>query len=87
MKTGRGVLYAVLAFVLLQFSAHAKLLQILHTNDLHGLTESSIYDPTVGGYAAIKSIFDRGGSVSKLCGAKRTRSRSGLTTWYKSPWR
>lgn len=36
----------------------AELLQILHTNDLHGFLQNTIKNPSRGGYARIKSLMD-----------------------------
>ncbi len=49
-----------LALLLLTFlcSAQAKLVQILHTNDIHSYIDHSAQDPNMGGYAAIKFKAD-----------------------------
>ena len=49
----------VLMGSLLTFSVQAKLVQILHTNDLHSYLESTIKDPNRGGYATLKGLIDK----------------------------
>lgn len=49
---------ALLACFALTQSAEAKLLQIIHTNDLHSHLEHG-NDPTRGGYAAVKAKIDQ----------------------------
>lgn len=47
-----------LSLCFLANEAQAKLLQIIHTNDLHSHLEHA-QDPSVGGYAAVKATIDR----------------------------
>ena len=55
-------LWTVLFVLIGTFNAlngQAKLVQILHTNDLHSYLESTIKDPKKGGYATLKTLIDR----------------------------
>ena len=45
--------------ILNALSGQAKLVQILHTNDLHSYLESTIKDPNKGGYATLKGLIDK----------------------------
>lgn len=49
----------LLVGLLCSTSAPAKLVQILHTNDLHGFFEHSVEDKHRGGYAALKAEIDK----------------------------
>ncbi|MEC7182172.1 MAG: metallophosphoesterase [Bdellovibrionota bacterium] len=53
-----SVLRALIGF-LHALTGQAKLVQILHTNDLHSYLESTIKDPKKGGYATLKGLIDR----------------------------
>jgi 2',3'-cyclic-nucleotide 2'-phosphodiesterase (5'-nucleotidase family) len=61
MKTRNSFSFISVAFIFASFigPAHAALLHILHTNDLHSHLDHSPEDPTVGGYAAVKATLDR----------------------------
>ena len=48
----------VISTVILPFSAEARPLQIIHTNDLHSMFENA-GRPGVGGYAALKTAIDQ----------------------------
>ena len=48
-----------LCALLCSLGVKAKLVQILHTNDLHSYLESTIKDPTKGGHAYLKTVIDR----------------------------
>lgn len=56
---GRLICFVPLFCLLWMTPVQAELIQILHTNDLHGFFEHSVTDPTRGGYAALKSLIDR----------------------------
>ncbi|MCO4794258.1 MAG: bifunctional metallophosphatase/5'-nucleotidase [Bacteriovoracaceae bacterium] len=51
--------FFLLFSILFSFSSHSKLVQILHTNDLHGFFEHTVEDIHRGGYAALKAEIDR----------------------------
>lgn len=56
----------LLSMILIPFAnIHGKVVQILHTNDLHGLIENTIIDEKLGGYAAIKSLIDQQKAAAK----------------------
>ncbi len=66
----RRPLAGAIAIGLLLFfasSAHARLLQILHTNDLHSYMEQSD-EPGRGGYAAVKATLERAKSSASARG-------------------
>ncbi|MCY4524910.1 MAG: hypothetical protein OXB84_09230, partial [Halobacteriovoraceae bacterium] len=48
----------LLAFLFI-FGAHAKIIQILHTGDIHSEFKHAFLDPRTGGYARLKTIIDR----------------------------
>lgn len=48
----------VVSLAFYQFSAEAKLFQILHTNDTHSFLDSSTHDKSRGGVARLKSLID-----------------------------
>jgi 2',3'-cyclic-nucleotide 2'-phosphodiesterase (5'-nucleotidase family) len=52
------VLFSISIFLASLPAAHAELLEIIHTNDLHSHFEHAS-DPTVGSYAAVKATIDR----------------------------
>ncbi|MCC7441421.1 MAG: bifunctional metallophosphatase/5'-nucleotidase [Bdellovibrionales bacterium] len=60
---GRGAATAVFALGMVSLAlakpAEARLLQIIHTNDLHSYTDVSADEPTRGGYAQVKAVIDR----------------------------
>lgn len=56
---------------LISFELRAEILQILHTNDLHGMIENSVTRPEIGGYPAIKAIFEK---YKMLAAKKRMRT-------------
>ena len=40
-------------------NAEAKIIQILHTNDIHSQFKHTFFDPAVGGYARLKTIIEQ----------------------------
>jgi 5'-nucleotidase / UDP-sugar diphosphatase len=55
------VLRKILFFSILSISLplEARLIQILHTNDVHSFFEHSDHQPAVGGYARLKSLIEK----------------------------
>jgi 5'-nucleotidase / UDP-sugar diphosphatase len=53
----RAILYIIL-FLFISQSAFAELLQIIHTNDVHGHLRHSIHRTELGGYARLKTMID-----------------------------
>lgn len=45
--------------ILISTNLFAERLQIIHTNDLHGFFDHSVYNRDVGGYARVKTVIDR----------------------------
>ena len=58
MKKLWAILVALIG-TLNPLNGEAKLVQILHTNDLHSYLESTIKDPKKGGYATPKSLIEK----------------------------
>ncbi|MEK6623542.1 MAG: 5'-nucleotidase C-terminal domain-containing protein [Bdellovibrionota bacterium] len=56
---GMRFFIVVVLFGLLSFLVQAKPILILHTNDLHGFVENSVYDPSQGGYARLKTLIEQ----------------------------
>lgn len=54
----------LLTLQFLCFSANAKLIQILHTNDIHSFFEYADHDKSRGGYAALKTLIDKHKSIA-----------------------
>jgi 2',3'-cyclic-nucleotide 2'-phosphodiesterase (5'-nucleotidase family) len=50
------------------YDLQAKLITILHTNDLHSYLESTIEDPSKGGYAYLKTILEEEKAKSEKLG-------------------
>ncbi|MBI2520172.1 MAG: bifunctional metallophosphatase/5'-nucleotidase [Bdellovibrio sp.] len=46
-------------FGLYSLFSYAKPILILHTNDLHGFVENSVYDASQGGYARLKTLIEQ----------------------------
>lgn len=51
-------LFCIIFFFFYVGQSHASELQILHTNDLHGFFEHTIFDKELGGYAQVKYVMD-----------------------------
>ena len=49
----------LLCALMCSFGLSAKLVQILHTNDLHSYLESTIKDPKKGGHAYLKTAIEK----------------------------
>ena len=49
--------FLVFLLLVISLNVQGKLIQILHTNDLHGFIETSVRNPEVGGYAKISQLF------------------------------
>ena len=58
MKCNLSLISLALFLSLISQIAQAELLQILHTNDLHGFIEHTVFDENKGGYKNIKRIFE-----------------------------
>ena len=43
--------------LLLAINAEAKIVQILHTNDIHSEFKHAFFDPRTGGYARLKNNY------------------------------
>ncbi len=52
-------MFRILLWFMISPLALAKPLLILHTNDLHGYLEHSVYQPNQGGYARVRQVIDR----------------------------
>jgi 2',3'-cyclic-nucleotide 2'-phosphodiesterase (5'-nucleotidase family) len=71
----------LLSLTLLTSSAHAKVIQILHTNDLHAAMKTSgavrTNESEFGGWAQIKTIMDRLTAAAKIQGVETVRLDAG----------
>ncbi|MFN8369683.1 MAG: bifunctional UDP-sugar hydrolase/5'-nucleotidase [Bacteriovoracaceae bacterium] len=61
----------VLTFITFIYPVHGEIIQILHTNDLHGFFENSGFDKAVGGFGALKIKMDE---------LRREAAQSGVRT-------
>lgn len=63
------MLIKILFIFIIPLSISAELLQIIHTNDLHGYLDHTVYDESKGGYHRVKTVIDdlkKGASVNGI---------------------
>ena len=64
----RMLFFALILGLIGPYGLQAKLITILHTNDLHSYLENTIKDPSKGGHAYLKTVLEEEKAKSEKLG-------------------